>query len=271
MRITLVILMLLSTAVASAQIDVLQAKADKCNEEKDYKCAIKYSKLLLKEKGVNRHVVLSNIGGAYYELQDYDNALVYFTQSLQSLPDYIVGRKNRALVFEKLKDYKSAILDYDTCIYLNPTIASFYFSRAELYRKLGNLDSTKVDLIRVLEIDKDHYGANVNLALVKKRQGDYLGAADDFKRLIAKFPGKGIIYNNLADTEMLLGQLDSALQHINEGIAIDPDYINGFITKGEILLKLGRNAEACELFRYAFTKGDEDDKANANKYLGDCR
>jgi tetratricopeptide (TPR) repeat protein len=50
--------------------------------------------------------------------------------------------------------------------------------------------------------------------------------------------------NNLAMTYKYLGKYDQALEEINEALKAEPDQANALDTKGDILVCLGRYAEA---------------------------
>ena len=69
---------------------------------------------------------------------EYDILRKDLDHVIQLAPDFVYGYYNRANVSAMLKDYRSAIADYNKAIELNPDFADAYFNRGLTHIFLGN-------------------------------------------------------------------------------------------------------------------------------------
>ena len=71
-----------------------------------------------------------------------------------------------------------------------------------------------------------------------------------FDKAIEIDPKDGVIWNNKADTLMLMpGRLDDALQIINKAVELSPNDHITHETKGQILEKMGNKEESEKCFK----------------------
>ncbi len=74
--------------------------------------------------------------------------------------------------------------------------------------------------------------------------GQYVRAAELYQQLLTVNPGNVDTYNNLGITLHYLGRSDEALQTLNEGITVDPDYQRIWLTLGYVNAQLGHSRQA---------------------------
>ena len=65
---------------------------------------------------------MSNLGNAYLELNDYENALIAYDKSIKADPIYEEAWSNKGSVLHELKRYDEAIAHYDKALSLKPNI-----------------------------------------------------------------------------------------------------------------------------------------------------
>jgi tetratricopeptide (TPR) repeat protein len=89
-------------------------------------------------------------------------------------PDRIKALTARAGTFGRKEMYDSAIVDYDTVLRLDPTLADIYNARGELWRRKGDRPKAVADFGAALKLNPDHPAAKANhrsLALELERVG----------------------------------------------------------------------------------------------------
>lgn len=79
---------------------------------------------------------------------------------------------------------------------------------------------------------------------------------------------KGRLWENTADLFLKMKRLDEALANAKTAVALDAKYDVAHVTKGEVLLELGRVEEACREFQTAIGLGF--DKQRLAALMKDC-
>jgi len=94
-------------------------------------------------------------GMVYLELNDYDKAIIDFSELIKINPESSDGYFNRAYAKDKLKDYSGALSDYNKTIELSPKETISYVKRAALKNKLHDFAGAIADCTKALEIDPE--------------------------------------------------------------------------------------------------------------------
>lgn len=168
------------------------------------------------------------LGLAQFELKNYDEALASQSRALDSSREEELGNEFSAVVLS---------------------------SRGETYYQLKNYERAYDDYARALQLGGPNAMVYELRAMVFYEQEQYADAAADHLRAIQVEPNNAVLYNNLADSRMLEGSLDSALQNIDTALRLDPDLGIAHYTKGEVLEKLGRLEDAAASFDRAAEHG----------------
>lgn len=100
-----------------------------------------------KEGGVSDLNFSSAVSGFDYNLVKAD-----LDKVIEFVPDFAFAYFNRANVFSKMSDYKSAIVDYTTAINLDNAFAEAYYNRGLARIYTGNVDEGVADLSRAGEL-----------------------------------------------------------------------------------------------------------------------
>lgn len=99
-------------------------------------------------------------------IQLYNSALKYLQINNQFLKDIdftpFETYTSRGICYALLKNYKTAISDYDNAIYLKPEHGLAYFNRGVAYHNLGDINKACSDYI-----DADKYGYPVESRLIE--------------------------------------------------------------------------------------------------------
>jgi tetratricopeptide (TPR) repeat protein len=74
----------------------------------------------------------NNLGLSYFENEDFEEALNYFTKAI-SFEQHSFHYNNRGLAYYHIGKLEEAKRDYDEAIHKNPEDPFFYFNRGNVY------------------------------------------------------------------------------------------------------------------------------------------
>ena len=88
--------------------------------------------------------------------QDFEKAIEYFSKAIESESEEFLSLNeyyNRGFCFLKLKQYKLAIDDFQSCIRLNKTDVGAYIALGISYREMGNKVQSCITFSKAKEIN----------------------------------------------------------------------------------------------------------------------
>ncbi|MBX2916411.1 MAG: tetratricopeptide repeat protein [Cyclobacteriaceae bacterium] len=179
----------------------------------------------------------------------------------------------------KLKNYRQAILYFDSAINLTPDYHNFYLGRGLAYQQAGDTTKARADFEKVLYLDSDNSLARHNLALLRSDRfstrteqllteaiaanpqlpysyaergllrlnaGNLTGALSDYNEAINLEPDNFDYYLNRGLIKERAKDFTGALADYKQVITIKPEYEKGWLSHGNVMVKLNRFAEAIE-------------------------
>lgn len=144
--------------------------------------------------------------GIDYEAAENDLAL-YIGMN----PGDYRGHLNRAIALSCMKQYDTALREYEEAIQLNPSEMTAYYNRGNTYLKVGDAASALDDYTRVINLNGVEGDVFFNRGIAYVRMGEMEKALDDFTRSIESYPLD-------ADTYLRRGWIHAHLG--NESLAI---------------------------------------------------
>ncbi|WP_035964081.1 tetratricopeptide repeat protein [Bradyrhizobium sp. YR681] len=220
--------------------------------------------------------------------QKLDSAISAFSAALRISPDDRDIHFHRGVSWSnsyynrgnKPEDRDKAIEDYTRAIEIDPEFAEGYFQRAGLLSAKGESAEAIADYSEAIDAGHKASSAYYCRGLLWQRTGeagkanaiaDFAGAIqtgdreDQFMALLAR-----------ADAHREFGDLELALDDLNAADAYHPQGPPGLYgTRGEILMKLGRHAEAAADFGKGIAAASPfaspDFVANMYQQRGRCR
>jgi tetratricopeptide (TPR) repeat protein len=198
-----------------------------------------------------------NRGNVHRIQKQYDLAIRDYTKTyeLKGNSKVLYARAN---TYMDAKEYLNAVGDYTTILTKEPRFQNIYFDRGYAYIALEKYAEAKVDLETQLKTTPQDFKTLANLATVKKKLGIIQEALQDFNALLKAFPQQAdlhILHNNRANLYVQLQDYKSALEAINSGLKIKPDYDLGLLTRASIYLKMEQQTKACEDYTKALQLG----------------
>lgn len=178
-------------------------------------------------------------GYARHEQNDYDNAIVDYSEAIKLNHNYTLAFYNRAFAFIGKKEYNKAIEDCDMVINLNPDyIANAYVIKGTVLRAMKEYKQAIEYYDKAIDIDSNYANAYLNRGIAKKEYNvDLAGSRQDFDRFIELTENKNdkwIKYasycigeiNELNDRELLV--IIDIVAKIKKALLVNEDCITHY-------------------------------------------
>jgi tetratricopeptide (TPR) repeat protein len=194
-------------------------------------------------------------GEELFRKHAYEDALVFYNQSIILNPLYADAYYARAVTKEKLEDVDGALVDYTLACELQPTHFESLLGRAILRFKLEKWSQAELDFRVLLTMPP---GETTSIFF----QQDAF-AAGVTKIFTAQGANDAYLHNYLALTLTRLNKFDSAIVHFDSAFLLSPeaDYL---VNKGICLQSLDKAADAKEMFERALQLDPDNGIAKHN-------
>ncbi|EZH75258.1 hypothetical protein ATO12_00340 [Aquimarina atlantica] len=191
----------------------------------------------------------------YDEIGQYEKGIEILNQAIEKDPEYLGAYINRGAYKSSLKNYESAISDYQKVLELDPKNTLATYNIGNSYRQSGNLKKAKefYDLAfqtkggELITID---YEPN---SFIEKSLFDVPSAEIYYNR--------GLVHYGLLDYEKAYSDFNNSLKN-------DYELADNYYMIGSCLLMTGNTKLACEQYKKAIELGDEMAKSEFEKHCG---
>ena len=190
-------------------------------------------------------------GDIYYQLNDFRRAIEDYNVAIKLDDQQSQAYFGRGMAYGRLGLMDEGIADLSVYIARHPNDSVAYTKRGVRNIWRGNLVEAERDLTRAVELDPTNAEAHDDLGVVHAKYKRLLKASEHFVTAIQLDPSYQKAYHNLAICRYLSGELQSALQVVDAGLALDADSRSSLILKSTILQALGRGQEANEILARA--------------------
>jgi tetratricopeptide (TPR) repeat protein len=188
----------------------------------------------------------NNRGYAYYEQEEYDQAITDYNSTLKLDPKYTLAYINRGLAYYEQGEYDQAIADYSSAIKLDPKFTYAYDNRGLAYSRKGEYDQAIADYSSAIKLDPKYKLAYNNRELAYKAKGEYDQAIADCSSAIKLDPKYACAYKNRGYAYYEKGEYDQAIANYSSAIKLDPKYTNAYNLRGLAYYRKGEYDQAID-------------------------
>lgn len=182
--------------------------------------------------------------------QEYISAISYFNQAESHNFKTLSLYKDRGIAKGFDKDFKGAIEDMDLCIQ-NDNSAELYYLRAVFYTNLLQYDKAIIDINTAISIDDTIAKYHNQKGIIFSNTEMYADAIICFQTAIALNPELNYINNNLGIALEKAGFISKAIEHYNINIKRHPYYADSYFNLGRIAYDANQYKQAIKLLSKA--------------------
>ena len=179
--------------------------------KENYLLVIRAAKLLL-QKVPNNTFLYNLIGSCFQNLNDLDNAKVFFEKALTVDDKNISALNNIANVYKNLKNFSLAKDNYQKALNINPNFINALVNYGSLKYELNDYEGSIILYKKALSLNEKTPQAHYNLGLVYQAMGFFHKAKYHLQKLIK-------IYPKMTSADKILSRITKYVNddpHINE-------------------------------------------------------
>ena len=202
---------------------------------------------------------IQNLAKLYLDTNNIETAINVLNYWLSFEENNTTARLMRANTFEKIKDYQSAINDYEFLIQQNNRDEHVILGLAHNYIQTDQLD--KLLKFSYSLTDYTHQFNIATLCLTTKKAET---ARSIYENLLKNSSASANLLNNLASAYDMLNNTSKAKELYQKCIDINPDFIGAYSNLGRLLSDLNQLDEAKSVLNTALNKSPDDVNTNIN-------
>jgi tetratricopeptide (TPR) repeat protein len=169
--------------------------------------------------------LFNNLGNVYFDIGNYELALLALTRAVEINPTLSESRTNLGNIYLKKGQVEDAIYQYQAALEINPSDAKTHNNLGNAYTERGWLNYALLQYMRSLELDPNFIDAHKNLAIVYCKQERYGQAIAQLKQAIAIQPNNTDCYSQLGDVYGQMGNYEVAISEYKKSLAIKPNFV----------------------------------------------
>ena len=213
-----------------------------------------------------RSITENNLGTAFLEKGQYDQAIAHHQRSIALRPDYAPGHNNLGAALRAAGRLDEAIASYQKALELKPDFASASYNLANAQLEQGKAGDSVESFRRSIEANPNSVEAHNNLGIALANRGDAAGAIAEFRAALAIDDRSVHAHRNLGNMLVDAGQRAEGMSHLERAAQLAPSEPEAIYDIGTILLQDQSFTAAADRFEAALKI--RPDWAEAHNNLG---
>ncbi|MCX6539204.1 MAG: sulfatase-like hydrolase/transferase [Acidobacteria bacterium] len=161
-----------------------------------------------------------NLGNVHYKLGRFEEAIRYFSKTLELKPDYDLAVVNMANAYRRLGKDDAALAGYERYLSIDPKNAHVRYQLGEIYLDRGDVPRAEKNFRQALEIDKRVAAARNALGAIAFTRGDLATAERETRAALALKSTVRLAHFNLALIAEERGDLTTAESEYKQELAL---------------------------------------------------
>lgn len=174
-----------------------------------------------------------NQGKTYQKLKEYKKAILSFSEAIELKSDYAEVYYRQGITYRTLNQFEKAIQNYDKAIELDSTYAMAYNNRGVIYsNELKEYKKAITNFNKAIELNPNEITYYYNRGITFNRLKDYEKAIKDYNKAIELNSNYAMAYENRGNTYRALKQYKKAIEDFNKTIELSPDNAMAYNNRG---------------------------------------
>ena len=193
----------------------------------------------------------TNLGNAYQEAGQIDQAVSCYRQALRIFPDLAPAHNNLGLILRSRGQIDQAISHFRRAVDYRADFTAARQNLADTLRAQGKLDQALVQYQLLLQNKPENLPARCDLADVLAAQGKTDQAINIYRQILHNHPEYGAAHFYLAVILQSQGDIDRAINHFQSALAGNPRHAPTLYYLGVLFKTKGRLDQAVTYFKQA--------------------
>lgn len=194
-----------------------------------------------------------NLGNALRALDQLEDALTAYEDTLRLAPEHVLAQSNRGNVLLDLGRAAEALTAYETALQIRPEYAEGHSNRSRALMALGRPDEAAAACEAALRLRPSLVEAYISLGGARRQLGQTQAAVDAFDAALCLQPDSARLHCDRGAALAALGRTDEALRAFDTALSLQPDCAEAFCNRGFALMDVGRTEEAITAYTAALT------------------
>ena len=210
---------------------------------------------------------LSKKGLELFDQGDFEEALQIFEKLNKFFPNNLDLLNLLGYIFLQLENFDQSIKAYSNSLKINPNLPGVYFNRAIAYNKYGDKIKALKDYDQALKLDPYNLDIYQNRSLIYEDLGDFDRALEQINYVIEKNPKNPLALTNRGNIYQRKFEFNLSKQDYIDALAISPNNSNILKNLANVLKNLKQYLEAEKIFLKALKFDIENDSIHFNYSL----
>jgi tetratricopeptide (TPR) repeat protein len=196
-------------------------------------------------------------GEAYNHKKDYDKAISDYTEAIRLNLNFDWAYNNRGYAYYEKKEYDKAVSEYTEAIRLDPNSDVFYNNRGHAYYEKKEYDRAISDFTEAIRLNPNNAPAYGNRGHIFCEKKEYDKAIRDCTEAIRLDRNSGEFYNGRGNAYYAKDEYDKAISDYTEAVRLKPNFDTAYRNRGKVYESQGKFGKA----KADFAKADELERA----------
>ncbi len=200
-----------------------------------------------------------NLGVTYRAINDLVSAQGVFEELVRLQPDNVEARLELGQVYAHRGAYAPALEELEAVLRVDPANVPALLYSGRIHYQTGELELAEQLLLRAAAENPNNVYVHVELGRVCYEIGKWAAAVQEFSWVTRARPDDANAHFMLAEALTREGRsIQEAIEAFKQGLALDPAYVEGHVSLGDLYVRLESYAAALAEFEAALRLEPDD-------------
>jgi tetratricopeptide (TPR) repeat protein len=189
---------------------------------------------------------------------DKGSAASYLKKYIAFNPSDPVAQRNLGILYYEVKNYDAALVAFHAALKLDPTIKGVYKSYADIVMTRGPKEELTAALAGAVAAGEADAAMYSTLAFAYQKLGNCAKAIDLYQSALSRNPKDVSVLAGLAQCQAKTGSVDAAVVSYEQVIALNSAAVDEYKALADLYVKQNKQAEASAMYKKYLEKRKDD-------------